>query len=271
MQASNMNIATADARVRRPVADAPVEWTLDPPRSLEAFGLHDLEGAYEECVLLRHRLTNDVLPSEVSRAEREVAAGILEGLSNAAIARRRGVAVSTIANQVANLFRRLGVASRAELIARVATTQSPWRPSFVAMRDASEPTTITFARGGQIVFDRAKMWRLENQDARCILGGLADGQWTLLDHATHDGHRFLVVRPRLFGVTDPFELSAIQRDVVAHVALGRSNKLVAHLLGIGVSTVATHLSSAMRKLHVPSRSELQRLYLPWLCERERAF
>jgi DNA-binding NarL/FixJ family response regulator len=50
-------------------------------------------------------------------AEREVAAAILEGKSNAAIARQRKSAVRTVANQVASLFRKLGVHSRGELAA----------------------------------------------------------------------------------------------------------------------------------------------------------
>lgn len=55
--------------------------------------------------------------SELSPAEREVAALAREGLSNAEIARARGVAVRTIANQLASIFRKLGVGSRVELAA----------------------------------------------------------------------------------------------------------------------------------------------------------
>jgi DNA-binding NarL/FixJ family response regulator len=48
-------------------------------------------------------------------SEAEVRALVLAGLSNRQIALRRGRAVRTIANQVASLFRKLGVSSRAEL------------------------------------------------------------------------------------------------------------------------------------------------------------
>ncbi len=51
-------------------------------------------------------------------AEAEVFGAILEGLSNAAIAERRGTSVHTVANQVAALLRKLQVGSRYELIAR---------------------------------------------------------------------------------------------------------------------------------------------------------
>jgi DNA-binding CsgD family transcriptional regulator len=50
-------------------------------------------------------------------AQREVLALLLQGLSNAEIARRRRRSERTVAHQVDSLFRRFGVGSRAELIA----------------------------------------------------------------------------------------------------------------------------------------------------------
>lgn len=60
----------------------------------------------------------------LSPGERDVAARIVAGESNAEIARARGVSVRTVANQVASIFRKLGVGSRAELAAR-ASRRSP--------------------------------------------------------------------------------------------------------------------------------------------------
>ena len=54
-------------------------------------------------------------------AEREVMTLLLAGKSNGEIARQRKTAVRTVANQVASLFRKLGVGSRAALAARVAS------------------------------------------------------------------------------------------------------------------------------------------------------
>ncbi len=62
---------------------------------------------------------------ELSPAERHVARGLLAGLSNVEIGRLRGCSARTIANQVASLFTKLGVHSRAELAARFATALSP--------------------------------------------------------------------------------------------------------------------------------------------------
>ena len=53
-------------------------------------------------------------------AQREVLDLLLRGLSNAGIARQRGRSERTVAHQVDRLYRRLGVGSRAELVALAA-------------------------------------------------------------------------------------------------------------------------------------------------------
>lgn len=55
--------------------------------------------------------------AELAPAEREVAALAVAGLSNAAIAALRGTAPRTIANQLARVYRKLGVGARAALVA----------------------------------------------------------------------------------------------------------------------------------------------------------
>ncbi len=55
---------------------------------------------------------------DLTPSERQVALAVLAGLSNADIARMRGSSPRTVANQVAAIFRKLGVRSRAELAAR---------------------------------------------------------------------------------------------------------------------------------------------------------
>jgi len=55
----------------------------------------------------------------LSPNERAVAELMLRGLGNAEIAARRKVAVRTIANQAAAVFRKIGVSSRSELAATV--------------------------------------------------------------------------------------------------------------------------------------------------------
>ena len=55
------------------------------------------------------------LPTPLTRAERDVARLVREGLSNAQIASARKTSVHTVANQIAAIMRKLGVASRVEI------------------------------------------------------------------------------------------------------------------------------------------------------------
>lgn len=57
--------------------------------------------------------------SVLTEAERLVVQAVLDGRSNAAIAKARGVSPRTVANQLACAFRKLGVTSRTELAARL--------------------------------------------------------------------------------------------------------------------------------------------------------
>jgi DNA-binding NarL/FixJ family response regulator len=53
----------------------------------------------------------------LTAAEREVVSALLAGLANREIAAQRRCSVRTVANQVASVFRKTGVRSRAELAA----------------------------------------------------------------------------------------------------------------------------------------------------------
>jgi DNA-binding NarL/FixJ family response regulator len=53
----------------------------------------------------------------LSPAEREVAQLVVSGRSNEQIAEQRGTSIYTVGNQVCSILRKLGVASRFELIA----------------------------------------------------------------------------------------------------------------------------------------------------------
>jgi DNA-binding NarL/FixJ family response regulator len=108
---------------RRPRAHAPParasrnlaadKHELPAPRDLRA---SKLETSTREILVLSYQLASPTIPDGLTAAEREVLAGILGGQSNAAIARGRRTAVWTVANQVASIFRKLRVASRAELV-----------------------------------------------------------------------------------------------------------------------------------------------------------
>ncbi len=56
----------------------------------------------------------------LTTAERDVVAGVFKGFSNAAIAASRGTSPRTVANQLASVFSKLRIGSRAELAAVLA-------------------------------------------------------------------------------------------------------------------------------------------------------
>lgn len=60
------------------------------------------------------------LDPRLTQAERQVVAAVLSGRTNAAIAKARRTSSRTVANQLACIYRKLGVASRWELAARSA-------------------------------------------------------------------------------------------------------------------------------------------------------
>lgn len=72
-----------------------------------------LEG--EDYALLKLSSVRDVLPDSLTLAERDVVEQVLQGGSNADIARARGTSVRTVANQLSAVFRKLGVQSRSQL------------------------------------------------------------------------------------------------------------------------------------------------------------
>jgi DNA-binding NarL/FixJ family response regulator len=71
----------------------------------------------DEYAVLSYRLPSNEPPATLSASERSVYRALLAGHGNAAIAEQRGRSLRTVANQVASIFAKLGVGSRAELLA----------------------------------------------------------------------------------------------------------------------------------------------------------
>lgn len=82
----------------------------------------------EHTLVLSFPIASADLREILSSSEAEIAREILAGRSNAEIARRRGTAVRTIANQIASIYRKVGVRSRLELgLFALAGRQAPPR------------------------------------------------------------------------------------------------------------------------------------------------
>jgi DNA-binding CsgD family transcriptional regulator len=109
--------------------------------------------------------------------------------------------------------------------------------------------------------DRAR-GKLRTEDpiaATELWQGLVAGRWSLIERYESDGRRYYVAHRNDPQVSEPRALNARERQVIAYAVQGHSNKVIAYSLGIALSTVASHLASAQKKLGVRSRTELVRL------------
>ena len=80
-------------------------------------GTFELEHGSERLVVISLPDGIELDADALTPAEHEVAADVIAGLSTPEIARRRGRAARTVANQLSSIYRKLGVTSRAELAA----------------------------------------------------------------------------------------------------------------------------------------------------------
>jgi DNA-binding CsgD family transcriptional regulator len=77
--------------------------------------LHEIEVNGERFLVVSYPL-RELVAGKLSATEAEVALLAMNGLSNAQIAETRGTSVRTVANQMASVLRKLGVASRRQLV-----------------------------------------------------------------------------------------------------------------------------------------------------------
>jgi DNA-binding NarL/FixJ family response regulator len=84
-------------------------------RRQPAVDVFELAVGDDQLVIISMPSRDAAASDELSPAECEVALDAAAGLSNKAIARRRKRSARTVANQLASVYRKLGVSSRAEL------------------------------------------------------------------------------------------------------------------------------------------------------------
>jgi DNA-binding CsgD family transcriptional regulator len=130
----------------------------------------------------------------------------------------------------------------------------------VKARGSALPRAVHIVRDAAVAIDRAtRQLRLRDAaEALRLWEALGDGRLVVVDEFERDGRRYVIARARP-GVTAPPPDAALtkrEREVATYAALGHANKLIAYQLGVSVSTVATHLMAAARKLRAPSRAAL---------------
>lgn len=128
-----------------------------------------------------------------------------------------------------------------------------------AARDSGARANLTRA---VLAMERARgpLRQASPDTAVAIWHGLVDGRWSLIDHYESDGKRYLLARRNDPAVPDPRALGERERQVLAFVALGHSNKLIGYELGLTPSTVAGHIHSILDKLKLKSRRELIQMF-----------
>jgi DNA-binding CsgD family transcriptional regulator len=97
------------------------------------------------------------------------------------------------------------------------------------------------------------------RDANSVVdlwAGLIAGRWTVVDRWEADGRRHLVARRVKGRRKDPQALTPREQQVVMMAIGGASNVQLAHDLSMHESTVATHMSRALRKLGLERRQHL---------------
>jgi DNA-binding NarL/FixJ family response regulator len=220
----------------------------------------------EDHVVISHPAPPRRSPPKISQAEAEVLELLLEGRTNSSIARSRATAPRTIANQVASIFRKLGVRSRAELAAayvrsekahakdpiRSLTASAP-RPRMGQVDEALRRTAFVAERA------RAARGRQSREEVTLLWRDLLMGRWSIVDRFESNERRFILAR-RGDARTLHTKLTVRERQVVCFAALGCSNKSIAEELHVSESTVSEHLSAALTKLGVRSRVELPRFF-----------
>lgn len=105
-----------DDRVRAWRIDAPIDQAVDQAVDQAIDGA--LRGEEESYVIVSWPITAGQWQRDLTEAELDIALGILQGESNKGIAERRGTSARTVANQIAGIYHKLGITSRAELAAR---------------------------------------------------------------------------------------------------------------------------------------------------------
>ncbi|MCA9693982.1 MAG: hypothetical protein KC636_30630 [Myxococcales bacterium] len=98
-------------------------------------------------------------------------------------------------------------------------------------------------RGGEL--EATELWQ-----------GLVEGRWSVIEHFDTDGRRYYVAIANPALGVKVRALSPIERQVAAMAIAGEANKVIGYALGVTESTVATHLTSTLRKLGLKSRMNL---------------
>jgi DNA-binding NarL/FixJ family response regulator len=96
-----------------------------------------------------------------------------------------------------------------------------------------------------------------NHEWRALLAALGAARWTVVEQFETGGERYLLARHDESLVPEVGALTQRERQVVAHLALGHTPKVIAYELGIAHSTVRVFITRICDKLGLSSSAELR--------------
>ncbi len=95
---------------------------------------------------------------------------------------------------------------------------------------------------------RGKLRRASPGEAISVWKTMVSGRWSLSDHFESDGRRYILAYVNTPDAPPLRTLSELERQVLSCSALGKSNKLISHELGLGLAAVSSALKRATSKL-----------------------
>ena len=196
----------------------------------------------------------------LTRAELEVARLASAGRANALIARERRTSVRTVARQMSSVMWKLGIASRLGL-ATIAEL-SAWSPMGSGNGGllGTPMHSLLSARGTEVEQRRVtRIWR-----------EIASGRWATLAGVDAHGMRHATMIRDSAKPVDWLVLSRLHWDVLALIAGGFAQKVIAMKLGLAPSTVSSALATARRRLGFGSLDQLLRAYCAALDPADRS-
>ena len=133
-----------------------------------------------------------------------------------------------------------------------------------AREGAASRTAREALRSAVLQVDRARSatGRREPDAALEAWEALIRGRWSLVDKFDSDGRRFVAAVRNDPRFPDPRGLSPRERQVAEYVAMGRSAKEIAYLLGASQASVENSTRRAVAKLGLASRVELAAFFAP---------
>lgn len=103
-------------------------------------------------------------------------------------------------------------------------------------------------RDGLVRIEQARARRQSPEEAAELWSELVSGRWSIVETFDRDGKQYYLAHKNDPELARERALTQRERQVLGYAALGQSNKLIAYSLGLSLSSVATLLARARRKL-----------------------